>query len=95
MHITLGLNLDNRHWDPYGTPRPCRGCEHWGSDIPETPCPLPTRWALAAEKLTVRLTFNRENLHRVLSQLAAQHGDHNHQPDNEHDHESQQHVLKL
>lgn len=43
----------------------------------------------------VRLTFNRENLHCVLSQLAAQYGDHNHQPDNEDDRESQQHVLKL
>lgn len=21
----------------YGTARPCRGCEHWGGDIPGTP----------------------------------------------------------
>lgn len=20
----------------YGTPRPCRGCQHWGGDIPGT-----------------------------------------------------------
>jgi hypothetical protein len=22
--------------NPYGTPRPCRGCEHWGGDVPGT-----------------------------------------------------------
>lgn len=26
-------NLNN----PYGISRPCRGCEHWGGDVPNTP----------------------------------------------------------
>lgn len=36
LYAHTGIAMPDNLNNPYGVSRPCRGCEHWGGDVPNT-----------------------------------------------------------